>query len=778
MADTMEIIISAVDSASEVFQSIIESAQGMGDTIQESLDGASFDEMSSALDNANAEVERLTDELAGIYMGDIEGDAEAVEAALAAAQEEAQRLSDALAEAGDNSQGMEDAVNGIESLMAFQAIGEYVTSLADAMWEVTDRAGNVQDSWDRLGLAAEGAGINVDDMKESVSSLSSETGRAGGTIREAFINMTSAGISDMGTMQTVFKGASAQAFILGTDVDALANKFAGMSMKSSIAERTLKGTGITVDELGDALGLHGATIDEINDKWETLSTDQRAAALGMAASMNEGEDANEAYKNSWQGLQDQIDIAKGKLEVLAGKVFLPVLIPAMEAASRVLDFLSETLSGLMNGPLGTIISVVGSAAGALVLLLAGVAAVSAGMGFFTASLFPAIAASWALIAPWLPFIAIGAAAVALIYEIGKAFGWWTDASSMMDAVWSGLQRLWDAFINHPDVQAVIQGITDAWNWLYPVIMDVVGAVMDFLGLNESGSFDVVGDMIRNIGIAWQVISTPIRIIISLVQQVISAFNAFRTGQIDLPAFIITVLTAIANSYRTVFNTVIGLVVRFGSQLLARGVAAASRFVNGIINRIRALPGRAYSALLQVVGRITSAIQAWINAGVAKVNELVSKVTSPFSGIAGKISSGLSGVADAILSPFKTAWEWIKPYYDKIKGALDLLGQIPGGAQGGESAPLEYQTDIISGNDFNIETGDYIISDESTIEVDHNLYITLDLEHVPAHMSQEALIAGITDPKVVKAFVDNKVFQDADSKVKQRINLKTKRARGA
>ena len=774
----MEIIISAVDSASEVFQSIIESAQGMGDTIQESLDGASFDEMSSALDNANAEVERLTDELAGIYMGDIEGDAEAVEAALAAAQEEAQRLSDALAEAGDNSQGMEDAVNGIESLMAFQAIGEYVTSLADAMWEVTDRAGNVQDSWDRLGLAAEGAGINVDDMKESVSSLSSETGRAGGTIREAFINMTSAGISDMGTMQTVFKGASAQAFILGTDVDALANKFAGMSMKSSIAERTLKGTGITVDELGDALGLHGATIDEINDKWETLSTDQRAAALGMAASMNEGEDANEAYKNSWQGLQDQIDIAKGKLEVLAGKVFLPVLIPAMEAASRVLDFLSETLSGLMNGPLGTIISVVGSAAGALVLLLAGVAAVSAGMGFFTASLFPAIAASWALIAPWLPFIAIGAAAVALIYEIGKAFGWWTDASSMMDAVWSGLQRLWDAFINHPDVQAVIQGITDAWNWLYPVIMDVVGAVMDFLGLNESGSFDVVGDMIRNIGIAWQVISTPIRIIISLVQQVISAFNAFRTGQIDLPAFIITVLTAIANSYRTVFNTVIGLVVRFGSQLLARGVAAASRFVNGIINRIRALPGRAYSALLQVVGRITSAIQAWINAGVAKVNELVSKVTSPFSGIAGKISSGLSGVADAILSPFKTAWEWIKPYYDKIKGALDLLGQIPGGAQGGESAPLEYQTDIISGNDFNIETGDYIISDESTIEVDHNLYITLDLEHVPAHMSQEALIAGITDPKVVKAFVDNKVFQDADSKVKQRINLKTKRARGA
>jgi nitrate reductase gamma subunit len=58
----------------------------------------------------------------------------------------------------------------------------------------------------------------------------------------------------------------------------------------------------------------------------------------------------------------------------------------------------------------------------------------------------------------LPFIAAAVLVVAAIYEIGKAFGWWTDASSMMDALWAGVQRLWDAFINHPDVQAVLTAL--------------------------------------------------------------------------------------------------------------------------------------------------------------------------------------------------------------------------------------------------------------------------------------------------------------------------------
>ena len=248
MSELLEIIISAVDQASDVFQ-------GIGDTV-----GSTADELQTQFEQATAEVEQLEQELAAIYMGDVEGDAEAVEAALASAEEEAQRLADAIDNVEQEGQETSDALEGMADLMAFQQVSEWVTQLADAMWQVADKAGTVQDSWTRLGLAAEGANIPVDQMKNSVSQLSSETGRAGGTIRESFIAMSSAGVTSIDSMQTAFKGASAQAFILGTDVESLVSKFSGMAMKSSIAEKSLKGTGITVEELGSVLGIQGGIL--------------------------------------------------------------------------------------------------------------------------------------------------------------------------------------------------------------------------------------------------------------------------------------------------------------------------------------------------------------------------------------------------------------------------------------------------------------------------------------------------------------------------------------
>ena len=754
MSELLEIIISAVDQASDVFQ-------GIGDTV-----GSSADEIQTQFEQATSEVERLTEELAAIYMGDVEGDAEAVEAALASAEAEAERLGQALNDVETEGEETKDSLDGMADLMAFQQISEWVGQLADKMWELADRAGQVQDSWARLGLAAEGANIPVDQMKESVSQLSGETGRAGGQIRESFIEMTGAGIESMDTMENLFKGASAQAFIHGTTVDALANKYTGMAMKSSIAERTLKGTGITVQDLGDALGMQGASLDEINAKWETLTTDQRANILGSAALMHEGQDANDAYKNSWEGLQAQIDIAKGKLETLIGKVFLPVLIPVMQAAARVLDWLGNTISAVMNGPFGTLISIVGSAAGGLVLLLGAITAITAGMGFFTASLLPAITASWALLAPWLPFIAAGAAIIAIIYEVGKAFGWWTDASSMLDAIGAGLQRLWDAFINHPDVQAALSAISGALQVLWSWITQAWNALLEFFGVATGGDFDVVAALINAIGAAWNAVSFPLRVVIAAVQQIINVFDQFRSGQLDLPTFILNILTAMMNVYRTIFNRIITAVVQFGSRMVSNAISAATRFVNNIINRLRQLPGKAYSALMTVVSRIRSAIQSWISAAVGKVHELISRITSPFQGVAGKISSALGGVANALLAPFKQAWSWIEPYYNKIKDALNFVGNsLP---FGGEEGPM-------GGETFPIGASSSYSVGGSTVDVNHN--ITLDLVNVPAQIDTNTLISMLRDPTVLRALTGNPDFQTLDARVKEKLNLKQIRSRG-
>ena len=343
MEEELDIILSAVDNASDTFESVSEAAENMGEAMQDGAEAGSqgFEE--------------------------VEGAAE----------------------------GAEDPISQISTLLEGFVGLEVFSGLADALWDVADKAGTFEDSLMRARLEAEGAGIDVNEMTDAVSE----------------IKATARGVTDLDSFKSMMEGAGAQATLFGTDIQTIADKYSGFASRSTIMEKALANTGITVEELGEALGIQGATIDDVNAKWKEMDENQRAAALGMAASMNEGQTANEEYKNSWAGLQAQIDIAKGRIERLAGEVLLPVLIPALQVAARVLNFLGDTISAVMKGPLGGLISVVGAVVAGFALVVPAVAAVQGAMVLYEASLLPAITATWALLSPWLPFIAIGAAIV-------------------------------------------------------------------------------------------------------------------------------------------------------------------------------------------------------------------------------------------------------------------------------------------------------------------------------------------------------------------------------
>ena len=472
MEEELEVILRAVDEASDTFESVTEAAENMGESVQ--------------------------------------GGAEAG--------------SQGLDEMEESGEAAADPLEQISSIIGGLAGAEIFSQLADTLWDFADKAGSFEDSMMRARLEAEGAGISVNEMTDTVSELTRVTGRAGGEIRESFIKATARGITDMDSFKKMMVGAGAQATLLGTDIQSMGDKFSSMAMRSTLMERQLASTGITMEELGSAMGMTGATADEVKAKWQELDTNQRAAALGMAASMNEGQTANEEYKKSWAGLQQQLDIAKGRLERLAGEVLLPVLVPALQAAGRMLNWVGDVVSALMKGPLGGLISIVGSVAAGFALVVPALMAVKGAMALYTASLAPAITATWALISPWLPFIAIGAAIVAVIYEIGKAFGWWTDVSSMMDAIWAGIQRLWSAFINHPDVQGFIQGVSDAWKAMQPFLNTTISLILRFFNVSGKKDFDIVRTLINAISTAWRSMTAPIRLVISVIQAVWKAFE--------------------------------------------------------------------------------------------------------------------------------------------------------------------------------------------------------------------------------------------------------------
>ena len=674
MEEELEVILRAVDEASDTFESVTEAAENMGESVQ--------------------------------------GGAEAG--------------SQGLDEMEESGEAAADPLEQISSIIGGLAGAEIFSQLADTLWDFADKAGSFEDSMMRARLEAEGAGISVNEMTDTVSELSRVTGRAGGEIRESFIKATARGITDMDSFKKMMVGAGAQATLLGTDIQSMGDKFSSMAMRSTLMERQLASTGITMEELASAMGMTGATADEVKAKWQELDTNQRAAALGMAASMNEGQTANEEYKKSWAGLQEQLDIARGRLERLAGEVLLPVLVPALEVAGRVLNWLGDTISMVMKGPLGGLISVVGAAAAAFALAVPAYMAVSGAITLLTATAIPAATALWAMVAPLLPFIAIGAAVVLIIYEIGKAFGWWTDVSSMLDSIWAGVMRLWSAFINHPDVQSFLSALASAWNWLVPAVTGVVNAVLRFFGVSSSSNFDFVRTLINAVGVAWQAMTFPIRLVITVVK------------------LFITTMVNVSNRVKAI--------------------------INGIKNLFARLPGAIRGAISSLTSIITHPVQTARNT----ISGIVGGIKSTIHGITGvNIGSLTSKLTQPVTNAYNNIAKTVSNIINKIKS---IPSNIPGlgGAFG-----FDYEGMLEELN--KSKSANVYTSSNESLTLDHNINFSFDFTNLPEGTSEETLVAmlrsAITDRSVINSLVNSPDFQSLDGKVKDRIMLKSNRARG-
>ena len=840
MADTMEIIISAIDSASSVFQDIISSAQGMAEGITGAVSqaGADFESIANnvsgfqdAVDNVDqSELESLAETL-GMDTDEVERLLEAGSqiGSLSAGFNEAAIAADELEQETEQASESVEQLGSAGDVMVAQTFMDMASSMKDGMLEMADSAGTFQDSIMRASLEAEGAGIPIEQMTSTISGLSDATGRSAGQIRESFIKALARGVTDMGSFETMMKGAGAQATLLGTDIQTMGDKFSSMAQKDTLMARTLAETGITMQELGTAMGMTGATADEVKAKWKELDTNQRAAILGQAASMNEGESANESYKTSWAGLQDQMNRASDRLARIAGSVLLPVLIPAMKIAGDVVNGLGDAVDFLIKSPLGGLVSILGAAGGAFVIAVSGAVALRQFLGFLKLetmldsaatilntgtkilngeasggaaianallgeSFMASAAAAWSaaagfLAATWPLLVIVGVIALVVyaVYELGKSFGWWTDVSSMIDAIKAGIMRLWEAFINHPDVQAVIQALSDVWNALSGAIASVSQAVMDFFGINTGGEFDIVRALIDGIGLAWQTITAPIRWVISLVGAVINIFSQLLNGQISFQQAVIMIWTTLSTAWGSILSGIRSLIVRMFSRFVTTAIARTNALVLGAVRALQRLPGRAYNALIGVVTKITQAGQKWVNTAKNKAGDVVTAVYNKISGIPSKISSALGGVISAITKPFKDAYEGVKEWVGKIKSKasevtglnLGAGGDYPDEITGAIAAGGDYNTalDVLNGKPCEINTGEYVV-EEQDLNINVNEVIMLDLANVPNNLDKDELMnwlqTAIGDKGLIRTLVENSDFQDMDMKVKQTLFKKNAR----
>ena len=220
MEEELEIILRAVDEASDTFASVSESVSDMGSSFGEV--GSSATEASDGIDNVS--------------------------------------------ESGEGAGESMDSMTAAADAFTATTLLDFAQQVSDTLWNLADSAGTVRDSMDRASLEAEGFGLSAESMKGTLSDVADETGRAGGQIRESFIKATARGVTDMDSFKKMMEGAGAQAYLLGTDIQSMGNKFSSMAQKDTLMSRALAETGVTMAELATAMGMTGATADEVKAK--------------------------------------------------------------------------------------------------------------------------------------------------------------------------------------------------------------------------------------------------------------------------------------------------------------------------------------------------------------------------------------------------------------------------------------------------------------------------------------------------------------------------------
>ena len=204
--------------------------------------------------------------------------------------------------------------------------------------------------------------------------------------------------------------------------------------------------------------------------------------------------------------------------------------PDWAKAAVTIGVLSTALVGLGIVILGSVIPAIAASATSFVTYIAGALGVEiANMGL--AASFLAVAG--AILANPLTWVVVALVAIAVaIYEVGKAFGWWKDVGTMLEAIKNNIGRLWDAFINHPDVKATIKAIQDAWadlnESLKPVVDWLKGIWDEIFPESAKGKVDGTRAIIDAIGAVFESFIFRVKLAIDILTIIWDVFNGIQS----------------------------------------------------------------------------------------------------------------------------------------------------------------------------------------------------------------------------------------------------------
>ncbi len=822
MADNMEVIVSAIDEASEIFSSIVASCEEMMSGISASADEASvsideiapaaeevesaiasidpsgIDDVGSAASDAASGADELGDSLGGASdaaddlgnsMGIIEG------SLLLGAAEQIGNLA---GNTEDMAQQMNTAAITIGQLATQTGIAEpQMVALINEISNATfpnDEAMMYVKSLSQIGVSANNLGKSATDLDKindafgmgagRVNSLGQELSVLGvdmNNVSDSFNALAYANANTVGGMDNYYnflKKYDAQFKDLGYDVDQSSIIIAAATQKYGGGRAALSGLSEALEQadgdtrkLEEALGIQAGTLDNASAVTGQYEGQLQELANEEAEHKTILDQIGAAWEDVSLSLSGVLSPAASAISLIGQVGSVGMSIKGIKELSTTFNQLKETKYGMaaanyVQAASETVLSTATAAYGTVVAVLTG-----------EIGLAEAATMAWNAVLAMNPLVLVAVAAVALavaVYEVGKAFGWWTSVSSMLDSIWAGVNRLWQAFINHPDVQSFLSAMSSAWDILSNAVGRVIGWVSSFFNVSAPGNFDIVRVVIDALGLAWNAMTLPIRSVIRVIQTFL--------------------------------------------KIQETGRQAARGFINNVVNNIKKLPSQVKTFITRTAKNISDGARDWVNNARTKANDTVTAVTKSISGLPGKVYTEFANIGGKIKSAVGSAVRAATSFGSDLKNAVlkalhiaspgiiqrkidtefqDTVSRIQDAVNPARKAGSEFGSAIVdgfgnpslevanavdmgTGKGFDIFTGQYYdINDEMKFHVvhDHNYNFTGLPESVSAKEVASMINNAAEDDEFTRKLAKNPRFQLFDSKEKSRIARRKNRSKG-
>ncbi len=729
MSNIMEIIVRAVDQASNVLNNIGKQGGQATKNLEESFKNAG-----KAMTNAGKTLStNVTAPLAGLAtvsvatVAKFDDSMSQVAAISGATGNDLEKLRDLAKDLGATTRYSASeaadamtylALAGYDTNQILSATPGMLNLAAAAGMDLATAADIVTDTMSGFQMNAERAGEAADIFAAASSKSNTNVEQLGEAMKYASSTANAAGmdLAQTAAVLGVFADSGIKGGMAGTTFNAMLRDLKGANAEGKLA---IEGTTIALYNQDGSMRDLGAVMADVEKATEGMTTAQRDAALSAIFGEQAIRGANillatgsERYKELEQAMYDSTGASQKMAETMEdnvagafrafrsqmegimiqiGEQLAPILrdtiIPLLSGFGEKISNLIKWFAGLDEGTKRTIITILGIvAAVGPVLLIVGkiVAAVGTIIGIFTK-----LKTAWAavttvsnlfnasLLANPITWIIIGI--MALIAAIVLLWKNWDTVSQWLSDSWEWIKET---------AMNIFQGIADfftgIWEGIKNVATTVWTAISDFFsdiwnGIKETvmSVFQGIADFFTNI---WEGIKNIFNAALSFIIDLFMKYHPIGiiiTHWDEIKAFFI-------NTWENI------------KQIFNKALEAVKNVINNVWNGIKNVTSTVWNGIVSVITGIVNGIKNaigtafnWIRVKITSIwNSIKSTTKSVWEAIVGFIKAPVNGII-SIINGLIGALNRVQIKIPKVPDWVPLIGGKGGGTIGFNIPKIPY-----------------------------------------------------------------------------------------